>query len=184
MPGLARRGPRDRGLGEPLDAQPARSRASRPGCRAALPLEARARSPAPGTHRVRDARQPEADDRRARRAVGARSQAFDRRLRHGILVALVPAPPADRRDQDRPLVRHRHGRGWGGPHHRPLHDRSRAQPRPRRRGGGRGDAGGMGAAPSAGLHLGPGLLPQPGPAARGAERMAPRAPADAVAPST
>ena len=75
---------------------------------------------------------------------------------------VVPAPPADRRDQDRPLVRHRHGRGRGGPHHRPLHDRSRAQPRPRRRGGGRGDAGGMGTAPSAGLHLGPGLLPQPG----------------------
>ena len=76
VPGLARRGPRDRGLGEPLDAQPARSRASRPGRRAALPLEARARSPAPGTHRVGDARQPEADDRRARRAVGARSQAL------------------------------------------------------------------------------------------------------------
>ena len=43
--------------------------------------------------------------------VGARGQALDRRLRDRLLVARLPAPAADRRDQDRPLVRHGHGRG-------------------------------------------------------------------------
>ena len=41
------------------------------------------------------------------RALGARDPALDRRLRHRLLVARLPAAAAGRRDQDRPLVRHR-----------------------------------------------------------------------------
>ena len=89
-----------------------------------------------------------------------------RRLRHGLLVAGQPAPPADRRAQDRPLVRFADAERRKRPDHRPLDDqpgsRSRAEGG-RRRSGGRGhpDPSGW-----VGLRLRPGLplqqAPRPG----------------------
>ena len=53
------------------------------------------------------ARRQRADPRRPERAQGDRRQAGDRRLRHRVLVAQLPARPADRRAEDRQDVRDR-----------------------------------------------------------------------------
>ena len=65
-------------------------------------------------------------------APGARRQARPRRLRHRLLVAVLPQAPAPRHDQDRPLVRRRPGRRRRQPADRPGGHLPR--PRPGHRG--------------------------------------------------
>ncbi len=136
----------------------------------------------PGDHRGPAARGDAGDDRDPAGAAAAGRAADARRLRHGLLVAGLPAPLSDRRAQDRPLVRarprrgrprrrrdrpgdHRHGEGAG-----PARD-------PR----GRGDRGAADAADRARLQLRAGLPPRaPGGrsgAARRERRRAARVPA-------
>ena len=93
-----------------------------------LPVQRRA---GPAAHQ-RAGRAADVRDHRVQRhgrpralVAGAASAALDghravrRRLRHRVFVAGLPAPAADRRDQDRPIVRPGHG-------HRPRRPRDRA----------------------------------------------------------
>ena len=80
-----------------VDRRPAGAARVRP---AAVGAAARA-------HRVRPARRQRPDRGRARRAEGDRRAAGDRRLRHRLLLAQLPPPAADRRPQDRQVVRDR-----------------------------------------------------------------------------
>ena len=88
----------------------------------------------------------------------------DRRLRHRLLVAQLPAPAARRRAEDRPFVR-------GGPHERPgrrdraVDDRPRAQPRAHRRRRRRRERRRAGAAAGDGVRRRAGDLHQPAGAA-------------------
>ncbi len=97
-------------------------------------------------------------DRGAGRAVQRRRRSVDRRLRHRVLVAVVPEAAADRGDQDRSLLRDADACGRERLHDRAGHRRPRSQPRPA--GGGRGCRGPRHLRPSRGLRLrrGPGLL--------------------------
>ncbi len=110
-----------------------------------------------------------------------------RRLRDRLLVAGVPQAAADRRDQDRQVVREQHDRGGGRRRHRPVHHRSGPEPRPprgRRRGR---DGGGLGPSEGASLRSRPGVLhrgadPLGGPGAVAGERprSSPDDPAEAA----
>jgi GGDEF domain-containing protein len=78
-----------------------RRRSRRPGCRPGA---------GPGDHRellVGDAERP----RPAGRAQGARRAAGRRRLRHGLLVAVLPEPPAGRHPEGGPVLRRGHRDG-------------------------------------------------------------------------
>ena len=104
------RGPTDRGRGQPLGAQPARPDASPDDVAALLatlgvPPAARAGDHRDDDHGPTRPRRERARPRCSELGVAAR----DRRLRHRLLVARLPAAPARRRAQDRPVVRHRHG---------------------------------------------------------------------------
>ena len=131
---------------------PARSRNCSPGGRW-CPA-----SPA-GADRVRDARQSDADDRRARQlsALGVRLAIDDFGTGYSSLAYLRHLPSTD---QDRPLVRHRHGRGRGDlaivrcTSISATTSASTSWPRASRRRG-------LGAAPRARLQLGSGLLLRP-----------------------
>ncbi len=124
-------------------------------------------------HRERHRRRHRRRHRPARGAQGARCRPGHRRLRDGLLVAVLPAPLPRRPAEDRPVVR---GRG-GGQHARtgpssPASStwptRSGIQRRRRRRGDGR----------AAGVALGARLRPRPGlqlAAARPARRDRPLA---------
>ena len=86
------------------------------------------------------------DPERARDAARAPPRARPphrgRRLRHGLLLARLPARPAHRRAQDRPLVHRPHDRRSPQRRDRALDHRARPRPRPRgRRRGRRGRAG-------------------------------------------
>ena len=70
--------------------------------------------------------QSEAGVRALRRLRGARRPPRPRRLRDGLLVAVIPQAPAARHDQDRPLVRRRSRRAS-----RPVDRRGGHRPRPR-----------------------------------------------------
>ena len=109
---------RDAGLGLSVSVnlsmqQPPRSRVPAAGEGAARALGDRGRVARARDHGVHDARQSVADQAGARRAARARHPALDRRLWHRLFVAGIPAPAPDRRDQDRPLVRHADGPGGG-----------------------------------------------------------------------
>ena len=101
----ARPRPSPRPRRQPVDPRPARRAARRP--RAAPPRPARRR---PGAAHARDHRVVAAHRRpRARatidRAAPSRRPPVDRRLRHRLLVAQLPAPPAGERAEDRPQLR-------------------------------------------------------------------------------
>ena len=69
---------------------------------------ARARAPVPRGHRERRrSRTATAASPRSRRSRDIGVQRLARRLRHRLLLAELPAPPADRQPEDRPLVRPR-----------------------------------------------------------------------------
>ena len=73
-----------------------------------------------------------------KRVAGSGLPPLARRLRHRLLVARLPAAAADRRAQDRPLVRRRDDRGRQCRRDRALGDQARQEPRPDRgRRGGR-----------------------------------------------
>ena len=91
-------------------------------CRAGL--RARARD-----HRERDHDRPEARSRGPRGAPRARAAHRGRRLRHRLLRPRLPARPAGRRAQDRPLVHRPHHHRPPQRRDRPLDDRARACPR-------------------------------------------------------
>ena len=157
MRGLAsgRRGA-DR-VGQPVGAQPARSRPPVADRRSAQDLPVDAVGARARDHREHADVGSRAVDRHAHAAQSARRRAVGRRLRHRLLVASQPPPAADRRAQDRPLVRLADAERRERPDHRALDDQPRPRPRAeggRRRGGGRGNA-----APSreARLRPGPGL---------------------------
>ena len=77
-----------------------------------------------------------ADPKRALEVLGSlardRRQPGDRRLRHRLLLAVLPAPDRGRRAEDRQVVRHADGAGRQQRDHRAVHDRARAQPRAHR----------------------------------------------------
>ena len=87
-------------------------------------------------HRERADRRPGAAARDDRPAGGGGRRDLAGRLRHRLLVAAAPAPAADRRDQDRPLVRGRHRAQRRRRGDRAVH--RRAGPGARDPGGGRG----------------------------------------------
>ena len=99
-------------------------------------------------------------------------QVGHRRLRDGVLLAQPAQAAAGRRDQDRQVLRARHGRRQGRPRDRAVDDRPGSQSRPGHGGGGRGGSGDAGRARPAGLQLRPGLLHEPADLARGADRVA------------
>ncbi len=81
------------------------------GRRRAARHRAGARRARPGDHRGPAARGDRRDRGDAAGAARDRRAADARRLRHGLLLAGLPAPLPDRRDQDRPRVRGRPRRG-------------------------------------------------------------------------
>ena len=94
-------------------------------------------------HREHDHDRPRAGAGHRQPPVGPRRAAVGRRLRHRLLLAGQPAPAADRRAEDRPLVRLADAPGRERPDHRPLDDQPRPRPRPadhRRGRRGRADA--------------------------------------------
>ena len=111
----------------------------------------------PGADRGRADRRERARDPRSAARHGR--DAVDRRLRHRVLVAGLPAAAPGGRDQDRQVVRHRPVGRQRRRRHRPLDDRPRPQSRPhgRRRGrrgrGDDGDARRLRMRPSAGIFL-------------------------------
>ena len=105
------------------------------------PLGDRAREPRARDHRERRDGPVRGVGRTAARAAGAWRAARARRLRDGLLVALVPPPAAPGHDQDRPLVRVRPGLRCRGPADHPGGDLARPRPRHRRRGRGHRDRG-------------------------------------------
>ncbi len=143
-------------VGQPVGAQPARSRPGVADRRPAHDLP-----PGPVGAPARDHREhadvgPRPLAGHAHAAEPARRRAVGRRLRHRLLVARQPPPPADRRAQDRPVVRVADAERRERPDHRALDDQPGPRPRPegrRRRRRGRGHA-----APP----RGPRLRPRPG----------------------
>ena len=105
----------------------------------------------PRSHRERPDRGSRVVDPRAHRAQGARDQDRDRRLRHGLLVAQVPAPASRRLRQGRPVVRARRAGQRGGRGDRQRGDRAR--PRAQAVGHGRGRRDGRAARQPAGGRL-------------------------------
>ena len=82
-----------------------------------------------------------AGEQGARRAVRPGHQDRHRRLRHGLLLAGLPAPAPGARAEDRPLLRDQPAERGEQPHHRPLLHHHGPLARPPRRGrGGRGRA--------------------------------------------
>ena len=134
---------RDRGRTSPwrvnVSAAPARSR--RPRRRRSRDALDRGR-PRPGRARARDHRVRAGRRHREPRSAlqqlrEPRRPARDRRLRHRLLVAELPAPVPDRHPEDRPLVRRRRSTDDA---ERSLVERDpRARPLARPGGGGRGD---------------------------------------------
>ena len=123
-------------------------------------LRRRARTPAvrARTHRERDDEERRAVDRPVHPAQRLWLLAVHRRFRHRLLVALLPEAPACPQDEDRQIVRARHGRRRQRPHHRRHHHRhgSHAGHAHHRRG--RGDPGAGRRAARARLRRGAGLL--------------------------
>ena len=110
-------------------------------------------------HREHDHRRPGPNRRDAEPLERHGRRARHRRLRHGLLVVVVPAPAARRRDQDRQVVRAADDGGRERFGHRSFHHRPRPQPRPpsdRRGRRGRAD---MAAPGRRGLRPSAGLLP-------------------------
>ncbi len=173
--GLARqhrrgRGPAGRGqhLGPaPAACRPRGRREERP-----RDLGPRARKPRDRADREHDHAQHRRQPGALPRAQGARRAPRDRRLRHGLLVALLPAPLPDRHPQDRPLLRRpadRAGRRAGA-RARGRDARRDARPRDRRRGH-RARGAGREAA-GARLRRGPGIPVRPLEPAEGRVRDA------------
>ncbi len=123
-----------------------------------------------GTDRDPVGRRPREGVARPGRAARARHPGGDRRLRHRLLVAGLPAPPPDRRREDRQGVHRRHGGepATGGPGRRHRAPRAVAGPDGDRRGHRVADP--PRPAGAAGLPAGSGLLlVEPGGRHRGAE---------------
>ncbi len=161
------RGARVRGAGHarrPADARgeplTARARATGPRRADLLDVARRGRGsdpPVPRDHRERAARGRGPGVDHARPAQGCRRPARDRRLRHRVLVAQLPAAAPGRHREDRPFVRRRARPRWRGRHDHRRHHRADARSRPgsRRRGHRAPRAGSR--APGARLHPGSGL---------------------------
>ena len=107
-----------------------------------------------------------------RGAAPARRADRHRRLRHRLLVARLPPPPARRHPQDRQVVHRRGGQGPPRVGPGPGGGQAGPHPRPRRGGRGRHRPPPAGRAAPAALPLRPGLLLLPAPAARGGRRAA------------
>ncbi|NKE61366.1 diguanylate cyclase [Lentzea sp. PSKA42] len=174
VPCVVRRGLGGPGVGERGRGLPAPHRVPR---RRGRPDQAArvARAAAdPGDHRVRDHLRPGPSRGGVARLDRARRATVHRRLRHRILVDLVPAQHAGARDEARPFIRHAHV-------HRRRRQRDRARPRgagPQLRAAGRrGGRGGPGHLDRAGrgrVRRRPGLLPQRAVARRGHRCLAGR----------
>ena len=159
--------------GQHLRAQPDARRLA-PGHRGAAHRHVghRARHAHPRAHRERaDRCRGPGHPRAAARDGGAGG---DRRLRHGALVARLPAAAPDRRDQGRPVVRHEPRDRLERRGHRPLDHRPRPQPRPDRRRRGRRGRGRARHAGRVRLRHRPGLPLQPGAGGAGAHGLAER----------
>ena len=102
---LAGRRPRPRRRGEPLRPQPAGRRPRRRRRPAARPPRRPGRPADPGGHRGLGHGRPRPGRRRAARAARAGRAALGRRLRHRLLVAVLPAAAAGAGGQDRPQLR-------------------------------------------------------------------------------
>src|SRR6202166_2232867 len=159
--------------------------------------------PAPRSHRARQGRAmgdrplvllPRARDHRdaghaecrgkpggAERLEGARGAHRHRRLRHRLLVALLPAQLPHRHLEDRRFVHPFAHRRQRQPRDRLGGDRAGAQPRHPGGGGGRRDRGAVALAARPGLRRGPRLLLQPAAARRQLRAPGLRAPRVAVA---
>ena len=101
------------------------------------------------------------------RCPGVGVGSVDRRLRHRILLALVPEAAADRGDQDRPLVRDAHARRRERLDDRARHGRARPEPRAARRRRGRRGPRHLRSARRVRVRRGPGLLHRQAARARG-----------------
>ena len=99
-----------------------------------------------------------------RRLKGARRAAGRRRLRHRLLVAVLPAPVPGRRAQGRPVLRERPRPRPGGLRHRAGGGRHGPGAAAHHRGRGRGDRPPPHRAPRARLRHGPGVPLRPAPA--------------------
>ena len=124
-----------------------------------------------------------ADPARAMRSCkhcAPRRPPLGRRLRHRLLLSVLPEPPAGPRGEDRPQLRHRRRHRRRQRCDRPIHRRPRPEPRPGRRRRGRRDQARLGPAPGDGLRHRAGLLRGPtdgtGAPARLAAALEPAAP--------
>ncbi len=134
---LAFGGTRPAGLGQPVGARSPRSehRDGDPG--AARGRGRAARPPPTRDHRELDDGSARASARHAGRARRRRRGTVDRRLRHRVFVARLPAAPAGARAQDRPVVRDARHDEQRRCRDRAIDDRSGPQPGALDRGRGR-----------------------------------------------
>ena len=135
---LAGRRSRRADRGEPVAAVPAGRRVRGLGPGPARPPRAAGAAAAPRDHRDRRRGRPGAVDAGARRPAGPGGGPVHRRLRHRVLLHVLPQADAPGRAEDRPLLRRRHAgqRQRHGPG--PLVHRPGPQPRHVRRRRGRG----------------------------------------------
>ena len=125
LPPLAGRRHRAVGGGQPVGPLPHRARPGRPH-RAGAAAARRARGAAhPGADRGQRRRRLGAREHRPGRPARAGAAAVDGRLRHRLLVAVPAAPAADRRGQDRQVLRPGHVHQPGRVLHRPVDHRAR-----------------------------------------------------------
>ena len=142
-------------------APPTPRRASaRPGGIAARPVPARSAATDPRDHRRRADEGPGRGDRRAPPVERPRRAARRRRLRHGLLVARLPAAVPDRPAQDRRLVRERHPEPIGIAA-RTGHRADLAHPRARARRRGRRELRAVGSALGVRMRPRAGISPRP-----------------------
>ena len=126
----------------------------------------------PGDHRDERHVGRRVRDARPQPPLGDGAHARDRRLRHRLLVAVVPQAPAGRRGQDRQVVRPQHAGRRERRRHRPLDHRPGAEPRPAGRRRRRRDDERVGRVARHGLRHRAGLLHQPAAARRPVRRLA------------
>ncbi len=118
-----------------------------------------ARHPHARGDRDRDHGRPRPGEQGAGPAVRAGHQDRHRRLRHGILIVGLPAPPSRAGAEDRPFLRDQPPERDEQPDHRPLFHRHGPLARPPRRGRGRGGRAHVRHAGGGRVRLHSGLLP-------------------------
>ena len=163
---LARDGSRHRHRGQPVHAQPARRRPRRGGGAPAAAARRPGAPADPGGHGGLGHGRPRPRRRAAAPAARPRRAPVGGRLRHRLLLAVLPQAPAGAGGQDRPQLHHAAARGWRGRGHRPGDRRPRPAPGPGGRRRGHRGPGDVGPARVHGLRPRPGLAPEPADAGR------------------